>query len=281
MDSDARDYLIDVSSYNQVDDWNAVRSNNITGAWSKLTQGDYCLNPLRDGQISGARGAGILVGGYHFADPHVSVQANVECFVSEAKRFGLLDPTSLMAMLDIEDDARDHIVWNPRNANAFIADWIRIYRADTGIEPVTVYANLSFWRNILRPDEWADEKVTLHLALYNGDPGNTGGWNHPRLGLHQHTDRGKVPGVIGFVDRDVTVNGRRIQSLTNSETGAFTVPDIPTDVGTPPRIYTVRAGDTLSAIADAQGTTVSELLVANPAILDPDLIYPGQVLALP
>jgi lysozyme len=79
--------------------------------------------------------------------------------------------------------------------------------------------NLWFWRRILRPDEWADANVTLHVARYNGDPGNTGGCNHPRLGLRQHTDRGRVPGIAGFVDRNVTVNGSRIDSLTNGGIG--------------------------------------------------------------
>lgn len=44
--------------------------------------------------------------------------------------------------------------------------------------------------------------------------------------------------------------------------------------------YTVRRGDSLSAIARRCGTTVSSLLGANPAIADPDLIRVGQVLRL-
>jgi lysozyme len=217
MDEDTRDYLIDVSSHNTVDNWNAVRGNNITGAWSKLSQGDYYLNPLRDQQVNGARGAGVVAGGYHFADPGVSVQANVDHYVTAAKRLGLLDPSALMVLLDIENSPQDHIAWNPANANSFVAEWIRVYRAKTGIAHVDVYANLSFWRNVLRPDEWADDGVSLHLALYNGDPGNTGGWNHRRLAVHQHSSKGNVPGIPGFVDRNVTVNGRRIASLTNGD----------------------------------------------------------------
>jgi surface antigen len=43
---------------------------------------------------------------------------------------------------------------------------------------------------------------------------------------------------------------------------------------------TVQAGDTLTAIASAHSTTVSDILVTN-AISDPNLIEPGQVLQLP
>ncbi|MFI2433987.1 transglycosylase family protein [Streptomyces sp. NPDC018693] len=42
--------------------------------------------------------------------------------------------------------------------------------------------------------------------------------------------------------------------------------------------YTVRAGDTLSAIAESNGTTWQRLYAANKAVIggDPDLIVPGQ-----
>ncbi|WP_371651750.1 MULTISPECIES: transglycosylase family protein [unclassified Streptomyces] len=46
--------------------------------------------------------------------------------------------------------------------------------------------------------------------------------------------------------------------------------------------YTVREGDTLSAIAEAHGTTWETLYAANKAVVggDPDLILPGERLAL-
>lgn len=45
--------------------------------------------------------------------------------------------------------------------------------------------------------------------------------------------------------------------------------------------FTVRSGDTLSAIAQTCDTTVNALLAANPQIEDADLIYPGQILDIP
>lgn len=44
---------------------------------------------------------------------------------------------------------------------------------------------------------------------------------------------------------------------------------------------TVKVGDTLSAIAQAAGTTYVRLYDANSQINDPDLIYPGQTLRVP
>jgi LysM repeat protein len=46
------------------------------------------------------------------------------------------------------------------------------------------------------------------------------------------------------------------------------------------RIYIVLAGDTLSGIAHAYGTSVSSLVKANPGITNPNLIYPGELIVL-
>jgi hypothetical protein len=43
----------------------------------------------------------------------------------------------------------------------------------------------------------------------------------------------------------------------------------------------VKAGDTLSAIAAANNTTVAKIVAANPQITNPNLIKPGQVITLP
>jgi LysM repeat protein len=46
-------------------------------------------------------------------------------------------------------------------------------------------------------------------------------------------------------------------------------------------LYTVKAGDTLTAIADQFGLTLAALEAANQQIADPNLIQPGQVLNIP
>jgi spore coat assembly protein SafA len=46
-------------------------------------------------------------------------------------------------------------------------------------------------------------------------------------------------------------------------------------------VYIVQAGDTMSAIAYRYNVTLNELILANPQINDPDLIYPGQSIQIP
>ena len=47
------------------------------------------------------------------------------------------------------------------------------------------------------------------------------------------------------------------------------------------RAMTVQHGDTLSAIAVRFGVPLGKLLSANPQILNPDVIYPGDRVSLP
>ncbi len=44
--------------------------------------------------------------------------------------------------------------------------------------------------------------------------------------------------------------------------------------------YTVQPGDSLSAIAEANGTTLAEVIRLNPQIANPDLIHPGDEITI-
>ena len=47
------------------------------------------------------------------------------------------------------------------------------------------------------------------------------------------------------------------------------------------RVYVVKPGDTLAAIARSEHVTLARLLGANPAIKNKNLIFPGQRIAVP
>jgi len=205
---------IDVSGFNTVTSWQSVRSTGIGFASIKLTQGTYYRSPTAAAQVTGSRAAGVLTGGYHFGDPGASAAANADYFVAAARPLGVLGTGAMLPMLDIENDPADNITWTAASANAFIPAWIARVRAVTGLAEVAVYANLSFWQTLLRPNDWADAHTVLWLALYNGMPGDTGGFAHPRLGIHQHTDAAVVSGVAGGVDRNATVGGFGLPDLT-------------------------------------------------------------------
>ncbi|WP_207640695.1 LysM peptidoglycan-binding domain-containing protein [Alkaliphilus transvaalensis] len=57
------------------------------------------------------------------------------------------------------------------------------------------------------------------------------------------------------------------------------VPEPPPCVGG--TIYTVRPGDTMFRIANEFGITLQALIVANPQVANPNIVYPGQRICIP
>jgi LysM repeat protein/GH25 family lysozyme M1 (1,4-beta-N-acetylmuramidase) len=273
-------YGIDISHYQNVTDWQSVHGNGIEFAWHKALESTD-PDPTIGAHVDGARAADIRVGGYLFAHAG-NTSGQVTAFIAALNAHGLLAPGSLFPALDIE--AADL----QSSADAFVRDFITQYRQASGRREIAVYANLDWWTHYLHPDQWADDSVILWIARYNGDPGNPG-WSHPRLGVHQHSDQGNVPGIPGAVDRDCTMPGWSLDSITlggttpaPAPTPAPPAPPAPAPVPAPPpdRTYTVRQGDTLSAIGSRFGVSYQQIARWN-GLKDPNKIYPGQVLRIP
>lgn len=262
------DYGIDVSHWNPVQDWNAVRGNGITYCSFKLTEGTGYTDRTSGARVPAACLAGVVPGGYHFARPG-DPDAQADHFANHLRQANLHTSGSLAPMLDMEAaELRD-------TANAFIPRFIARLRAATGVRKVLVYANLDWFTRVLDPGRWADDGVLLWIARYNGNPGNPG-WTHPKLALHQHTQTGTVPGISGHVDRNATIGQFTLSDLVTGGSAPAPQPVPPTP--TPPadtEVYTVRSGDTLSGIAARFGTTAAALAALN-GIADPNRIYAGQ-----
>lgn len=259
------EFGIDVSHHNTVNDWHAVRRDNITFASVKLTESNDFTDEAANGHAKRARDVGVHVGGYHFAR-HTDIAGQVRHFEDRLRATGLLARGSLAPMLDMEaNELRP-------TANRFVAAFVARLRQETGVRRVLVYANLDWWRNVLRPGEWADRDVFLWVARFNGAPGRPG-FAHPNVALHQHSEQGRVPGIPGHVDRDATVGGHKVAGLLLGNGGP------PPSPGPAPATHAVRAGETLTSIARQHGTTVEALVRLN-HIANQDVISVGQVLRL-
>ena len=75
--------------------------------------------------------------------------------------------------------------------------------------------------------------------------------------------------------------GRTVPSAPGRGPRPVSAPPRPAPAPGRPRVYAVRPGDTLSAIARAQHVTLPALLRANPQIKDPNRIAVGQRISLP
>ena len=192
------DFGIDISHYNRVDNWQAVRGNNITFVSVKLTESTGFSDRPRLGHVDRARAAGIHAGGYHFA------RRTPICRAGPA----LCRPAPARSASTGRTLSPRCSTWRPPScapgANPFVADFIAGLRSATGIRRM-----LRVREPRLVPQRPAAvgvarrERAALDRPLQrqSGNPG----FAHPSLALHQHTDRGRVPGIPGNVDRDATL----------------------------------------------------------------------------
>jgi GH25 family lysozyme M1 (1,4-beta-N-acetylmuramidase) len=101
----------DVSGYQPSVNWTQVTNAGVKFAWSKATEGTYYVNPYFTSQESGAKGAGVYIGAYHYARPSVdtnltgALSADTEAayFWSTASNYVKGGGGYLVPMLDWED----------------------------------------------------------------------------------------------------------------------------------------------------------------------------------
>lgn len=136
-------------------------------------------------------------------------------------------------------------------------------------------------RDIQRPFECplgvraqARRKYPLWAAQYGADePSPNGKWRE-WVGF-QYTDKGRVDGISGDVDRDIFTEGIFLSSAccTDGEKKS------PKREKTRTVILYVRPGDTLWKIAREYGTTVKAVAEEN-RIANPDMIFAGERLKI-
>jgi GH25 family lysozyme M1 (1,4-beta-N-acetylmuramidase) len=171
---------IDVSRYQSVTDWWAVKAAKVGFCWVKLTDGGGPASVRGDSQVAGAKSVGIPVGGYHYAQLQPGPEKQADILVGEVRRLGA---TGLVPMLDLE---------TPFVANGVARDFaIRFCRhvAELGYRP-GVYMNNSMAVG-LRPDLWGIPGLVIWLARYGAVPDPRAG----RFDLHQYSSTGLIPGI--------------------------------------------------------------------------------------
>ncbi|GAB3713997.1 hypothetical protein GCM10027598_21790 [Amycolatopsis oliviviridis] len=161
----------------------------MTFVFVKLTDGGGLPNGGRntgDALVAGARSVGIPVGGYHFAQPTPSPEAQADVLIGEVRRLGA---TGCVPMLDLED--------NPPGSGPSIPDGrkrdfsIRFCNrvAAQGFRP-GIYMNNAHAK-MLRPDQFGVQDLVIWIARYGAKPDPAAG----RYDIHQFSDSGHVSGI--------------------------------------------------------------------------------------
>ncbi len=259
---------IDVSDWQGYIDYSQVKQSGIEIVYIKASQGNNIKDPYFEINYENAKRNGLKVGFYHFL-----TATNTEEAENEARFFASVisgkNPDCKLVM-DYEVFGGVSVEETNQIAEVFLESVKRLTNKE-----VIIYSDLS--NSINRFSRSLANNYELWLAYYGNynELNNVEtSWNN-WIGV-QFTDRGRIPGISGSVDRDVYTESIFLTDTTT------TIPEQENqiqDFNTRTQDYVVRSGDTLSEIALKFGTTVQELVELN-QISNPNLIFPGQVLKI-
>lgn len=180
-------------------DWPAVARAGVVDVFVKLTNGPGPAQVRGDAYVSGARGARLRVGGYHYALGG-SAAAQADAFAAELMRLHALD---LAPALDFEDTSL------PTGTAArrawIVAFFERLHARLPRLTKVLLYSSGSELQAI------SAGSITvpgLTVLVWDGEYGPNDGNEHPivhytgRVAIHQYTSVGHVAGIRTAVDLD-------------------------------------------------------------------------------
>lgn len=256
---------IDVSVYQGDIDFQQVRAFGIEVVYIRAGEGYDYVDPYFEQNYERALNAGLKIGYYHYvtASNTEEAQAQAEFFYSliDGKTidcYPVMDFESFpgLSVAEINEIGRAYM----ERLSSLLGYTAAIYSDVNDVETV--------WDSSF-------SQYPLWVAEYGtGMPRSIGNWAD--WSGFQYTDMGNVTGIDGYVDLDYFKESIFINPSERPEPEPEPAPNPnPTN-----QTYTVAPGDTLYSIAARYRTTIAELAALN-GILNPNLIYPGQVLNVP
>lgn len=193
---------IDVSRWQAEIDWARVKSAGTRFAFIKATEGGDHLDPMFRRNWEGARRAGIPRSAYHFVWWCRPAADQVRWMRRHIPR----DADALPPVLDVEWNGHSKACGDkiPRpRALAMIREMLRGLEEHTGKKPI-IYTDITFHEDILEGEFndypfWIRSTAAPALKRYNRD----------RWEFWQFTTTGRVPGIVGDVDRNAFYGSER------------------------------------------------------------------------
>ena len=191
---------IDVSHYQGRIDWEALmKGSEISYVYLKATEGAALADDTYERNLREARKVGLSVGSYHFYRPNVAWDEQFRNLISVVKK----EEQDLTLLIDIETAGKV-------SSEKFIADlksFLAKVEEHYGRKPL-LYTYQNFYNKHLAGRFQAYDFM---IAKYQPEP--------PVLSdgktylLWQYTDKGRLPGIAGGVDRSRLVGNSSLESL--------------------------------------------------------------------
>ena len=266
---------IDVASYQTGIDFSRVPCDFCI---IKATEGTSYVNPSCNAQWDSAKGAGKLLGLYHYVTGGNAV-AEANYFIDNVKNY------VGHAILCIDWEAGGNSAWGNMG---YLKQLCQQVINRTGVRPLiyvqaSEYAPVSAVARDLNCGMWVAQYASMEPTGYQQHPWNEGSYS---CVIRQYTSTGRLPGWGGNLDLNLAYMDKSAWQKYAAPSGSKPAPapapkPKPAPKPSPkPGTYTVRSGDTLSGIASRFGTSWQDLQRIN-GLANANLIFPGQVLTLP
>lgn len=267
---------IDISSYQTGIDLGKVPCDF---AIVKATEGTGYVNPACNAQYASAKGAGKLLGLYHYATGgNATAEANF--FVDSIKNY------VGSAILCIDWEQGGNGAWGNMG---YLKQLCQQVINRTGVRPLiyvqaSAYAPVSQVARELNLGLWIAQYASMDPTGYQAHPWNEGAYS---CAIRQYSSTGRLPGWGGNLDLNLAYMDRNAWLKYASPSGKTPAPAPKPKPAPAPKPapkpaagikYTVRAGDTVSGIAAAYGVPTSAISGFRSG--NPNLIYPGEVLTI-
>ena len=262
---------IDVSGWQGEIDFLQVKNSGINFVYIKSSEGQNTVDSYFRRNYEEARSNGLNIGFYHYVRARTTEEARLEAEHFANTIAGTV-PTCKLAM-DFENFGNLSI----GEINEISKVFLERVQELTNKEMI-IYSNTSSARSIFS-QELANEYPLWVAQYYVSNPSDNGKWSVWEG--FQYTDRGTVPGINGYVDRDRFTS----EILLNSQEEIPSNEENNENSGNTGNAsnyirYTIQKGDTLSEIAQRYNTTVNELVRLN-NIRNPNMIYANETLLIP
>lgn len=199
---------IDVSRYQSIIDWTAVKADGIAFVFAKATEGGDYRDPLFAENWSALRQQRIRRGAYHFFRPEVSAEIQAANFIAQVDE---LLPGDLPPVLDVE--TRGGL---PQEIfDARLAIWLQLVEARFGMPPI-IYSGQVFYNRHLA-GRYADYPVWI--ARYKDElPVLADGRPYQ---FWQYGETGMVRGISGPVDLNIFTGSHEDLALLSQPVSAL------------------------------------------------------------
>lgn len=253
---------IDVSQWQGDIDFEQVAASGIRVVYIRSSLGGGFVDPYFEQNYQRAKAAGLQIGFYHYVTARTASQAQYQArfFVQtiQGKDF------DCRLAMDFEDLTNLSGAQANEIGLAFIQELEEASGKEAVIYSDAYNAGAVFGGTLTRYPLWvAEYGVSQPSSAANWS--SWAGW--------QYTDQGQVPGISGYVDRDIFTDAMFLESP--GQVNPISRPAPSSGVVA----YQVKAGDTLRAIARRYRTSVAAIVQEN-HIANPNLIYPGETLCI-